>query len=92
MMISNYFFYIQLLTLQSTYGDDDRFKIDKRFIENDNEDSSNKNKSEQDDEVNGEEKDKICTEEEKNRQLQILGDVLGQPVATNESLQKAKKR
>lgn len=82
---------LKLLTLQSTYGNDDRFKIDKRFMENEDEEDNN-TKSKEDDGVVVEESDKVCTEEEKNRQLQILGDVLGQPIALNETLKKNKKR
>lgn len=76
------------MSLQSTYGDDSRFKIDERFIE---EEESNE-QSETIVAANGGDHDNICDPEEKNRQLQILGDVLGHPVTKNDTSKKDKKR
>lgn len=70
--------------MQSTYGNDERFKIDERFIDEDETSKNNVN--------DGEESNAIQNYfDEKTSQLKILDGVLGESSETSKS-KKPKKR
>lgn len=70
---------MQLLQLQSKYKADKRFALDKRFIENDEEEATNT--------VMETEMD---IEEEKSKELKILGEVLGKEFLPKSTIQKTR--
>lgn len=76
----------QLLELQSRYAHDDRFALDSRFYESDNEGSdqeSDKNRSNF--------KSKTEEKDEVTKQLEVLEDVLGYQISKKPESDKKKK-
>ncbi|XP_043479265.1 nucleolar protein 8-like [Leptopilina heterotoma] len=71
----------KLAKLQSSIGTDERFAVDERFLEDEDiEDDQQKEEEEIDEHI-----------DEKTKQLEILGSILGKPIAAKKSPEKDKK-
>lgn len=70
--------FVQLIKLQSRFGNDERFKLDERFLEDED---FNGNR---DEEISKEETSITDLKDEKEWQLNILQEVLRKPIRTTE--------